>query len=364
MKAILALEDGRIFEGTSFGSPGERSGEVVFNTGMTGYQEVLSDPSYKGQIVTMTYPLIGNYGINDEDSESRSLWLDGFVVNELCAKPSNWRSEKTVDTYLKEHNITGIEGIDTRALTRHIRNKGAMRGIISTEDYDKDSLVSKTREAQDLVGRDLARAVTCKRPYDFAKEGGFQVVAMDFGVKHSILRQLKEAGCRVRVVPAHTTADEIRALNPDGILLSNGPGDPAPVCYAIDTIRTLLSTGTVPIFGICLGHQLLGIALGGTTYKLKFGHRGSNHPVKDIRTGKIHITVQNHGFCVDMSTLDSNAVEITHINLNDQTLEGMRHREMPVFSVQFHPEAGPGPHDARYLFGHFIELMEKRKNNE
>jgi len=239
-----------------------------------------------------------------------------------------------------------------------------MRGIISTEDYDKDSLVSKTREAQDLVGRDLARAVTCKRPYDFAKEGGFQVVAMDFGVKHSILRQLKEAGCRVRVVPAHTTADEIRALNPDGILLSNGPGDPAPVSYAIDTIRTLLSTGTVPIFGICLGHQLLGIALGGTTYKLKFGHRGSNHPVKDIRTGKIHITVQNHGFCVDMSTLDSNAVEITHINLNDQTLEGMRHREMPVFSVQFHPEAGPGPHDARYLFGHFIELMEKRKNNE
>ena len=361
MKAMLALEDGRIFEGTSFGSPGERSGEVVFNTGMTGYQEVLSDPSYKGQIVTMTYPLIGNYGINDEDSESRSLWLAGFVVNELCAKPSNWRSKKTVDAYLKEHNITGIEGIDTRALTRHIRDKGAMRGIISTEDYDRDSLVSKAGKAPDLVGIDLVRDVTCEKAYDFAKKGTYRVVVMDFGVKYSTLRQLQEAGCRVRVVKADASAKEIMDLNPDGILLSNGPGDPAPVSYAIDTIRALLAAGTVPIFGICLGHQLLGIALGGTTYKLKFGHHGSNHPVKDIRTGKIHITVQNHGFCVDMNTLDSNAVEITHINLNDQTLEGMRHREMPVFSVQFHPEAGPGPHDARYLFGHFIELIEKMK---
>lgn len=361
MKAILALEDGRIFEGTSFGSPGEQTGEVVFNTGMTGYQEVLTDPSYKGQIVTMTYPLIGNYGINDEDSESRSLWLSGFVVSELCVKPSNWRSEKTVDGYLKEHNITGIEGIDTRALTRHIRDKGAMKGIISTKDYDRDSLVSKARKAQDLVGRDLARTVTSERPYDFAEKGEYRVVVMDFGVKYSILRQLREAGCSVLVVQADASLEEIMALNPDGILLSNGPGDPAPVSYAVDTIRKVLAIGTIPLFGICLGHQLLGIALGGTTYKLKFGHHGSNHPVKDIRTGKICITVQNHGFCVDINTLDSNTVEITHINLNDQTLEGMRHRGMPVFSVQFHPEAGPGPHDARYLFGHFIELMKNMK---
>jgi len=286
MKAMLALEDGRIFEGISFGSPGERSGEVVFNTGMTGYQEVLSDPSYKGQIVTMTYPLIGNCGINGEDSESRSLWLDGFVVNELCAKPSNWRSEKTVDAYLKEHNITGIEGIDTRALTRHIRDKGAMRGIISTEDYDRDSLVSKARKAPDLVGRDLARAVTCKRPYDFAEEGGFKVIAMDFGIKYSILRQLQEAGCRVRVVKADASAKEIMDLNPDGILLSNGPGDPAPISYAIDTIRALLAAGTVPIFGICLGHQLLGIALGGDNIQAKVRASRIEPPRKGYSNGK------------------------------------------------------------------------------
>ncbi len=364
MKAILALEDGRIFEGTSFGSPGEYTGEVVFNTGMTGYQEVLTDPSYKGQIVTMTYPLIGNCGINDEDAESRSLWLEGFVVHELCTTPSNWRSEKTLDAYLKEHNIIGIEGIDTRALTRHIREAGAMRSIISTEDYDRDSLLSKVRSVPGLEGRDLARAVTCGRPYDFTTKGKYRVVVMDFGVKYSILRQLQEAGCSIRVVRADASVEEIMALNPDGILLSNGPGDPAPVTYAIDTIRTLLAMKTLPIFGICLGHQLLGIALGGTTYKLKFGHHGSNHPVKDLETGKIHITVQNHGFCVDVDSLDRDAVEITHINLNDQTLEGMRHKNLPVFSVQFHPEAGPGPHDARYLFGHFIELMEKRKNNQ
>jgi carbamoyl-phosphate synthase small subunit len=362
MKAMLALEDGRIFEGTSFGSPGEQTGEIVFNTGMTGYQEVLTDPSYKGQIVTMTYPLIGNYGITDEYSESRSLWLSGFVVGELCTTPRNWKSEKTLDTYLKEHNITGIEGIDTRALTRHIRDKGAMKGIISTEDSSRDSLLSKVRASQDLVGRDLARAVTCERPYDFTEEGKYRVVVMDFGVKTSILCQLRDAGCSIQVVRADASLEEIMALNPDGILLSNGPGDPAPIGYAIDTIRQVLAMGTIPLFGICLGHQLLGIALGGTTYKLKFGHHGSNHPVRDIRTGKIHITVQNHGFCVDIDTLDKNTVEITHINLNDHTLEGMRHRELPVFSVQFHPEAGPGPHDARYLFGHFTELMEKMKN--
>jgi carbamoyl-phosphate synthase small subunit len=330
---------------------------------MTGYQEVLTDPSYTGQIVTMTYPLIGNYGINDADAESRSLWLEGFVVNELCTEPSNWRSEKTLDRYLKEHGIIGIEGIDTRALTKHIREAGAMRSVISTEDYDRDSLVSKAQNAPSLVGRDLARSVTCDAPYDFSTGGEYRVVVMDFGVKYSILQQLQTAGCSVRVVRADTPAEKIMALNPDGILLSNGPGDPAPLTYASDTIRTVLATGTVPIFGICLGQQLLGIALGGTTYKLKFGHHGSNHPVKDIATGNIHITVQNHGFCVDMDTLDRSAIEMTHINLNDHTLEGMRHRDLPVFSVQFHPEAGPGPHDARYLFGRFIELMKKTKNH-
>ncbi|MBN2568010.1 MAG: glutamine-hydrolyzing carbamoyl-phosphate synthase small subunit [Deltaproteobacteria bacterium] len=360
MKAILALEDGTIFEGVSFGSPGECTGEVVFNTGMTGYQEVLTDPSYKGQIVTMTYPLIGNYGINSEDSESRSLWLEGFVVHELCEKPSNWRSEKSLDTYLKEHGVIGIQGIDTRTLTKRIREAGAMRSIISTEDYDRDSLLSKARNALGLVGRDLVMAVTCERAYDFAKEGRYRVVVMDFGVKSSILKQLKRTGCSVQVVRADASVEEIIGLAPDGILLSNGPGDPAAITYAVETIRELLTLGNIPMFGICLGQQLLGIALGGKTYKLKFGHHGSNHPVKDIVTGKVHITVQNHGFCVDMDTLDRDTIEITHINLNDQTLEGMRHRDLPVFSVQFHPEAGPGPHDARYLFSHFIELMGEK----
>jgi len=336
---------------------------VVFNTGMTGYQEVLTDPSYKGQIVTMTYPLIGNYGVNDADAESRSLWIEGFVVNELCPQPSNWRSEQTLNGYLKGHGIIGIEGIDTRALTRHIREAGAMKGIISTEDRDRDSLVAKARRAPGVVNRDLARAVTCDAPYDFATAGDYRVVVMDFGVKTSILRQLQRAGCSVRVVPAETTVEDIMACNPDGVLLSNGPGDPAPITYAVDTIRSLIAVQTVPIFGICLGQQLLGIALGGTTYKLKFGHHGSNHPVKDLATGKIHITVQNHGFCVDMDTLDRDAIEITHMNLNDDTLEGIRHRTLPLFSVQFHPEAAPGPHDARYLFNDFITLMKKMKRN-
>jgi carbamoyl-phosphate synthase small subunit len=357
IKAILVLEDGRIFEGTSFGVPGERYGEVVFNTGMTGYQEVLTDPSYEGQIVVMTYPLIGNYGINNEDSESRSIWLEGFVVKELCRKPSNWRSERTLDSFLKDHNIVGIQGIDTRALTKHIREAGAMRAVISTVDYDQRSLIEKVKASPDLIGRDLVKKVTCDKPYVITN-GGFHVIAMDFGIKYSILHQLLDVGCRITVVPADTTVDEILSLNPDGVLLSNGPGDPSAIIYAVDTIRKLIDVGTIPIFGICLGHQLLGLALGGDTYKLKFGHHGGNHPVKDLTTGKIDITVQNHGFCVDIDSLNRDTIEITHMNLNDNTLEGMRHRELPVFSVQFHPEAGPGPHDARYLFNRFVELMK------
>lgn len=358
IKAILALEDGRIFEGTSFGVPGERYGEVVFNTGMTGYQEVLTDPSYEGQIVVMTYPLIGNYGINNEDSESPSIWLEGFVVKELCRKPSNWRSERDLDSFLKDHTIVGIQGIDTRALTKHIREAGAMRAVISTVDYDPRSLIEKVKASPDLIGRDLVKKVTCDKPYVINTNGGFHVIVMDFGIKYSILNQLLDVGCRITVVPADTTVDEILSLNPDGVLLSNGPGDPAAITYAVDTIRELIDVGTIPIFGICLGHQLLGLALGGDTYKLKFGHHGGNHPVKDMTTGKIDITVQNHGFCVDIDSLDRDTIEITHMNLNDNTLEGMRHRGLPIFSVQFHPEAAPGPHDARYLFKRFVELMK------
>jgi len=361
MEAILALEDGRIFEGTSFGVPGEHYGEVVFNTGMTGYQEVLTDPSYKGQIVTMTNPLIGNYGINDEDMESRALWLEGFVVREVCREPSNWRSAKDLPSFLKDYNVVGIEGVDTRALTRHIREAGAMRAIISTEDFNADSLFEKVRHSPDLIELDMVREVTCDKPYTVNAINGPQVVVMDFGVKSSILWQLNDSGCTITVVPAATSADEILRLKPDGVLLSNGPGDPAAVGYAVDTIRELLSIKTLPMFGICLGHQLLGLALGGDTYKLKFGHHGGNHPVKDMTTGKIDITVQNHGFCVDRESLEKNTIEITHMNLNDGTLEGIRHKELPLFSVQFHPEAGPGPHDTRNLFSRFVELMVKKK---
>ena len=374
MKTILALSDGTVFEGQQFGASGETVGEVVFNTSMTGYQEVLTDPSYKAQIVTMTYPLIGNYGCNEVDVESIGPQVEGFVVREYSAYHSNWRSEWSLDDYLAENGIIGIQNIDTRALTRRLRVHGVMNGCLATEDtggnLDANSLVEKAKSWHGLVGWDLVQRVTCPNPYawnhrinsDFQIENGtpsehgkYRVIAMDFGIKYNILRQLTEHGCEVQVVPATTTADEILAADPDGVFLSNGPGDPAPLDYAITTIQDLM--GKKPIFGICLGHQLLGLAFGGKTYKLKFGHRGANQPVKHFETDQVEITSQNHGFCVDIDSLPS-TVEITHINLNDDTLEGMHHREYPVFSVQYHPEASPGPHDASYLFSRFTEMMD------
>lgn len=361
MRALLALEDGTIFFGNTFAGEGEASGEVVFNTSMTGYQEILTDPSYKGQIVTMTYPLIGNYGINSQDVESSKIQVEGFVVREYEPMPSNWRSEKTLADYLNQEGIIGVEGIDTRALTRHIRLSGAMKGIISTNDLNPDSLVKRARASLGLVGRDLVKEVTCHKPYQWPQEhgAGFKVVALDCGMKFNIARNLAQRGCNVTVAPAYTSAEEIRAINPDGIVVSNGPGDPEPVTHAVDTIKRLIPE--YPMFGICLGHQLLGLAFGGKTYKLKFGHRGANHPVKNLLTGKVEITAQNHGFCVDIESIKDPEVEITHINLNDQTLEGMRHRTLPILSVQYHPEASPGPHDAGYLFDQFIDLMKKGK---
>jgi len=359
MKALLALEDGKTFHGTTFAGEGEVYGEVVFNTGMTGYQEILTDPSYKGQIVTMTYPLIGNYGINSEDMESVRLQVEALVVKECEPVPSNWRSRKTLAEYLDHEGKIGIEGVDTRALTRHIRRAGVMKGVISTKDLDPRSLAEKARASQGLVGRDLVREVTCEKPYQWpqAERSRFRVVAIDCGMKFHIARSLSRRGCDVTVLPASSTAEEIRSMNPDGIVLSNGPGDPEPITYAVHTVRNLI--GDYPVFGICLGHQILGLALGGKTFKLKFGHRGANHPVKNLLTGRVEITAQNHGFCVDIESIKDPNIEITHINLNDQTLEGMRHRSLPVFSVQYHPEASPGPHDSRYLFDEFITLMKK-----
>jgi carbamoyl-phosphate synthase small subunit len=359
MKALLALEDGATFYGDTFAGQGEVLGEVVFNTSMTGYQEVLTDPSYCGQIVTMTYPLIGNYGINSEDSESMRIQVEAFVVKEYEPVPSNWRAETTLADYLNQEGKIGIQGVDTRALTRHIRTAGAMKGVISTTDLDPASLVNKAKASQGLVGLDLVTKVTCTEPYAWRNDPGtrFRVVAFDFGIKSNIIRSLVQRGCSVTVVPAHTTAEEIRAMNPDGILLSNGPGDPEPVTYAVNTIKRLI--GAYPLFGICLGQQLLGLALGGRTFKLKFGHRGANHPVKNLLTGRVEITTQNHGFCVDIASVKDPEIEITHINLNDQTLEGMRHRTLPIFSVQYHPEASPGPHDSGYLFDEFIKMMER-----
>jgi carbamoyl-phosphate synthase small subunit len=363
--AILALEDGTLYRGRAFGARGERDGEVVFNTSMTGYQEVLTDASYRGQIVAMTYPLIGNYGINDEDGESWKPWLSGFVVKELSRIRSNWRSNKSVEQFLEEHDILGIEGIDTRALTRHIREAGAMKAVLSTETADEARLVEQAKASPGLVGRDLVQEVTCSEPFEWTDgltgDEPFKVVVPDCGVKYGILRCLVAFGCRPVVVPAPMTAEAIRALRPDGVMLSNGPGDPAALPYIVQTVRDLIMPGTgrpIPVFGICLGHQMLGQALGGTTYKLKFGHHGANHPVKDLKTGKVAITVQNHGFCVDIESLDQSNLEITHMNLNDGTLEGIRCKDRPVFSVQFHPEACAGPHDARYLFGEFVEMMK------
>jgi carbamoyl-phosphate synthase small subunit len=367
--AKLALEDGVVFTGRAFGAGGEAFGEVVFNTSMTGYQEVLTDPSYKGQIVTMTYPLIGNYGINAEDRESKLPQVDGFIVRECTRIPSNFRSHQTLDDHLKEHRIIGLEGIDTRALVRRLRVRGAMRGVLSTTDLDNESLVKKARGSPSIVGRDLARAVMPEK--SFAWREGFhtplitqeltpgrkphKVVALDFGMKWNILRCLVQMGCEVTVVPGTTSAKDILAMNPDGVFISNGPGDPEPLTYAVDNIRQLV--GKKPIFGICLGHQLLGLALGGKTFKLKFGHRGANQPVLNKMTGQVEITTQNHGFAVDPTTLPAD-VEPTHINLNDNTLEGMRHKRFPVFSVQYHPEASAGPHDSTYLFEEFRKLMD------
>ena len=363
MKAILALADGKVFKGTSFGACGERCGELVFNTSLTGYQEVITDPSYKGQIVTMTYPLIGNYGVNEEDAESRKPFLEGFVVKEYSKVYSSWRSTQSLGDYMNSRGIMGIEGVDTRELTLHIRQSGAMQAVLSTEDSDEQSLVKKARESGGLVGLDLVKDVTIDKQFIWAaakpKAGrSFNVVVIDCGVKYNILRLLCGRGCRVTVVPAHTSSKEIMELKPDGLMLSNGPGDPAAVDYVVNTTRILLEK--LPIFGICLGHQMLGQALGGKTFKLKFGHHGGNHPVKDLRTGAVAITVQNHGFCVDIDTLNKKDVELTHLNLNDNTLEGLRHKKLPVFSVQFHPEAAPGPRDASYLFDEFVKLMSKK----
>lgn len=357
MNAILALEDGKIYKGKSFGAAGERYGEVVFNTSMAGYQEILTDPSYKGQIVTMTYPLIGNYGINDEDVESRKPFVEGFVVKEYSKIASNWRSTKTLGDYLKENDIIGIEGIDTRDLTLHIREAGAMKAALSTIDMDEKSIIKKAKDSPGLLGIDLVKEVIQKKSCEWNSKGRFKVAVIDCGVKFNILRELANNNCHVIVMPATATAKEILSHKVSGVLLSNGPGDPAALPYIVETTKELISK--VPIFGICLGHQILGQAFGGKTYKLKFGHHGGNQPVKDLKTGKVAITVQNHGFCVDIETLNKKDIEITHINLNDQTLEGMRHKKLPIFSVQFHPECSPGPHDAGYLFGRFAEMMKK-----
>ncbi|MHC4214372.1 MAG: glutamine-hydrolyzing carbamoyl-phosphate synthase small subunit [Planctomycetota bacterium] len=340
MKAILALEDGTIFEGSGFGASGECYGEVVFNTSMAGYQEILTDPSYKGQIVLMTYPLIGNYGVNSEDVESRKIFVEGFVVREASNIASSWRSQETMQDYLKSNGTVGIEGIDTRALTRHIRIQGEMKAVISTEDLDVESLVAKAKGSDGLIGRDLVKDVTVEKKKDWCNRGKYTVGVLDCGVKFNILRELADRDCRVVVFPSSASADEILAAKPDGMLLSNGPGDPAAVPYVVETVKNLI--GELPMFGICFGHQMLGQAMGGKTFKLKFGHHGGNHPVMDMKTKKVHITVQNHGFCVDIDSLDKDDVEITHINLNDRTLEGIRHKKLPIFSVQFHPESAPG----------------------
>lgn len=366
-KAILVLEDGRTFTGTSFGADGESFGEMVFNTSMSGYQEILTDPSYAGQIVAMTHPLIGNYGVNEEDVESRRPWVEGFVVREASRVRSNFRSTASLQDYLKDNNIVGIEHIDTRALVRHIRDKGAMRAGISTVDLEEDSLLQKILATPGMQNRELASSVTVEESYEYeppksknqkpkTEDQNFHIVAYDFGVKTNSLREFARFGCRVTVVPANTSAADTMALKPNGIFLSNGPGDPASMTSVVEEVKKLAQSQT-PMFGICLGHQLIGEAFGGSTYKLKFGHRGGNQPIKDLTTGKIEITAHNHGFAVDAGSLPAD-VEVTHINLNDQTVAGLRHKTLPVFSVQYHPESAPGPHDSEYLFERFISLMK------
>ena len=371
MKALLVLADGKIYEGEHFGSEGEVEAEIVFNTSMSGYQEIITDPSYCGQMVVMTYPLIGNYGVNPEDFESDRPHLSGFIIKELSKVQSNWRSRGSLEEFLKETNVFGIQGIDTRALTRRIREKGAQQAILSTDTSDPQRLIEKVRKSPGLIGRDLVKEVTCKNAYDWnesewtiqsgktklkeVKDRPYNVLVYDFGVKRNILRKLTRAGCKVRVVPANLPADEVLATRPDGIFLSNGPGDPAAVPYAIDNVKTIL--GKVPVFGICLGHQILSLALNGKTYKLRFGHHGGNQPVLDVKSGKIEITSQNHGFAVEQNSFDSD-VDITFLNLNDDTVEGIQHKSWPVFSVQYHPEASPGPHDSEHLFDKFVNLMK------
>jgi carbamoyl-phosphate synthase small subunit len=354
---LLALEDGRAFRGRSWAADGESCGEMVFNTSMTGYQEVLTDPSYAGQIVCMTYPLIGNYGVNDADAESSRPWVEGFVVREASRVASSWRAEEKLDDYLKRWNIVAIEGIDTRALVRHIRDKGAMRACISTVDTDEQSVVEKARKSPSMENRELASVVTTKEHYEVTAEGSerFHVVCYDFGVKRNSLRELAHAGCRVTVVPSATSADEVLAMKPHGVYLSNGPGDPASMNREVEQVRRVAQSGT-PTFGICFGHQLLGRAFGGETFKLVFGHRGGNQPVKDLGSGSVEITAHNHGFAVVADSLPDE-MEVTHVNLNDQCVEGMRHKTLPIISVQYHPEAAPGPHDAQHHFQRFIDLM-------
>jgi carbamoyl-phosphate synthase small subunit len=359
--ALLVLEDGRAFRGRAWGAEGESCGEMVFNTSMSGYQEVLTDPSYAGQVVCMTYPLIGNYGVNKADEESARPWVEGFVVREASRVASNWRSEETLDAYLKRWGVVGIEHVDTRALVRHIRDKGAMRACISSVDLDERSLLEKARASAPMENRELASVVTTPQVYEIPAVGDerFHIVCYDFGVKRNSLKELAALGCRVSVVPASTPASEVLAMRPDGVYLSNGPGDPASMTAVVEEIRALVGMG-VPTFGICFGHQLLGRAFGAATYKLRFGHRGGNQPVKDLLTGKVEITSHNHGFAVEASSLPDE-VEVTHINLNDNCVEGLRHLRLPVISVQYHPEAAPGPHDAEHHFQRFIELMEQQR---